>query len=140
MNRITLFQRVRPFAVYCLVLVPIILIITVIPSGIFRSETASPQLVQLAASNKYAAGSLEGVEPNKQVKVISGHSFEGMINAAQDHKRKRKMVDLTKNPEKNSMQTLINIWMDGSYSPIHKHTDYSEVISYMLMFYYNIFY
>ena len=36
------------------------------------------------------------------------------------------MTDLTYEPESNSMQVLVNTWIEGSYSPVHRHNDYSE--------------
>ena len=37
------------------------------------------------------------------------------------------MIDLTKDPPNNSLQSLMNTWVNGSYSPVHKHPDYAEV-------------
>ena len=36
------------------------------------------------------------------------------------------MVDYTREPEANDLQTILNTWTEGSYSPVHKHTDYAE--------------
>jgi cupin fold WbuC family metalloprotein len=36
------------------------------------------------------------------------------------------MNDLTRIPEENTLQTLLNTWTDGSYSPVHKHFEYAE--------------
>lgn len=78
-------------------------------------------------SQKYAAGSLKGLNTELDVKVLSDSLFSDMIIAAKNHPRKRKMSDLTKDPQRNSLQKLVNVWTNGSYSPIHKHLDYSEV-------------
>lgn len=40
--------------------------------------------------------------------------------------RGRKMVDYTREPETNDLQTIMNTWSEGSYSPVHKHTGYAE--------------
>ena len=37
------------------------------------------------------------------------------------------MNDLTQNAPENTLQTLLNTWTDGSYSPVHKHLEYAEV-------------
>ena len=36
------------------------------------------------------------------------------------------MVDFTRDPEHNDLQTIMNTWTEGSYSPVHKHTEYAE--------------
>lgn len=83
----------------------------------------------LGASDKYAAGQLRGASKADPVKVVSARLFSEMISTALAHPRKRKMVDLTKDPEQNSLQVLVNTWTNGSYSPIHRHDEYSEVLS-----------
>jgi hypothetical protein len=45
-----------------------------------------------------------GINKNQVSKVIDSSHFKAMISAASTHKRKRKMTDLTKKPEDNSMQ------------------------------------
>ena len=70
---------------------------------------------------------LLGLSSQNDVKVISNKNFIKLIEEASKHPRKRKMTDLTKNPKDNSMQVLINTWVEGSYSPIHYHEEYSEV-------------
>ena len=35
-------------------------------------------------------------------------------------------VDLTRNPRTNSLQTLLNTWVEGSVSPVHRHASYAE--------------
>lgn len=72
------------------------------------------------------AGQLEGAESYRGYKEITGNHFQSLKAAATAHKRGRKMNDLTKDPESNSLQTLLNTWTDGSYSPVHKHFDYAE--------------
>ncbi len=76
---------------------------------------------------KYAAESLKGLDSNDAFKVISSKNFDDLINEAKNKPRKRKMIDLTKDPKANKLQTLMNTWTEGSYSPVHKHSDYSEV-------------
>ena len=74
-------------------------------------EKTTIQAISPASSKKlYPAGSLEGIDSGAQVKAISTSTFAGMISAAYSHPRKRKMIDLTMDPEENSMQTLINTW------------------------------
>ena len=92
-----------------------------------HQNPAAPSNVALKPSTKYSATSIQGVEGSRGVKVISSNLFPGFINTAKNHNRKRKMNDLTKDPESNSMQTLVNTWTNGSFSPVHKHNDYSEV-------------
>lgn len=151
MSRLSLMQRMRPFLLYVVIIIPVVLFFTVVPAGIFPalntqvSTEPDPVLAEqvnfmdniidkkknspdmLVPSIKYAAGGIPGVESGKDVKVISGTHFGGLITDALTHSRKRKMVDFTKLPASNTMQTLINTWTDGSYSPVHRHNDYSEV-------------
>lgn len=77
-------------------------------------------LVTAVVTNKFAAGTLEGAEASRGYKEIKGTHFPNLISAALAHKRGRKMNDLTKDPPTNSLQTLLNTWTDGSYSPVHK--------------------
>ena len=77
-------------------------------------------LVTAMVTNKFAAGTLEGAEASRGYKEIKGTHFQSLISAALGHKRGRKMNDLTKDPPTNSLQTLLNTWTDGSYSPVHK--------------------
>jgi cupin fold WbuC family metalloprotein len=84
-------------------------------------------LIVVKPSKKYLAGSLTGLEGNRDVKVISSSVFDDMISEATNHPRKRKMIDFTKDPSTNTMQTLMNTWIEGSYSPVHKHQRYSEI-------------
>ena len=70
---------------------------------------------------------LLGLSSQNDIKVINNKYFNKLIEEASLHPRKRKMTDLTKDPKDNSMQVLINTWLEGSYSPIHYHDEYSEV-------------
>mmetsp|Transcript_22036 Transcript_22036/g.31655 ORF Transcript_22036/g.31655 Transcript_22036/m.31655 type:complete len:257 (+) Transcript_22036:1471-2241(+) len=79
-----------------------------------------------APPSTYTAGSMKGLESDLDVKIISTEYFDSLLASAYAHPRKRKMYDLTKNPEKNSMQSLMNVWTNGSFSPVHKHPDFSE--------------
>lgn len=143
MARPTLLQGMKPFVRYCLILTPVILIITAFMSGVFTlpglqasATTFTGSIVDtkkdtggiaLTPSTKYAAVNMQGLDRNNGVKVVAASSFDELISTARNHPRKRKMNDLTKDAESNSMQTLINTWTDGSYSPVHKHLEYSEV-------------
>jgi len=80
-----------------------------------NSDKIPDSAVVLSASSsigKYAAGELDGVSKNQDIKVISAAMFPGMIKSAKGHPRKRKMIDLTKDPPKNSIQTLMNTWIE----------------------------
>lgn len=87
----------------------------------------------VAPSNIYAAqkgfDSIENSNGNSRgLKTVDGKLFPKLIETAKNHPRKRKMIDITEDPTKNSLQTLLNTWTDGSYSPVHKHYEYAEVI------------
>lgn len=144
MPKSSFIQSMKPFVRYCMIITPVILIITAFTSGIFTTQTPTVGAdvgalnnkkdtemgVALLPSTKYAAVDVKGLHRNNDVKVVAAEKFSDLIVAAKNHPRKRKMNDLTKNAESNSMQTLINTWTDGSYSPVHKHVDYSEVMCY----------
>ena len=144
MARSSPMNSAKPLLKYCLFMVPLILLITALTMGIFsdsnhetitnavnsvnaHSVPDASRTVQLFPSSKYSAGILSGVSNSDNVKVVSTALYDGLISAAYAHPRKRKMVDLTKDPSTNSMQTLINTWTNGSYSPVHRHNQYSEV-------------
>ena len=80
------------------------------------------------APKAYAAdkGTLLGLSAEDSVKTVSSSSYKKLVDAAQTATRKRKMIDLTKDPQSNSMQVLLNTWSVGSFSPVHRHPDYSE--------------
>lgn len=86
----------------------------------------------LKLSKKYLAEQSNNIRinSNQNVKVISSSIYHELIKSADKHPRKRKMTDLTKEPNTNTLQTLINTWISGSYSPVHRHETYSEVVSY----------
>ncbi len=123
----------------CVWMVSLLIVITFIIATVLSSVrmintgTSSPapstsrsiQLVQ--PSLQYRAESIDSMKPNQSFKVVNSDIFDNLIAKAVQHPRKRKMIDITKDPEDNSMQTLINTWVNGSYSPVHKHEDYSEV-------------
>ena len=50
-----------------------------------------------------------GIKSDQVVKLIDSSYFDSMIAAALKEPRKRKMVDLTKNPTGNTMQVAISI-------------------------------
>jgi hypothetical protein len=64
----------------------------------------------------YKAGSVPGLENDRNVKVVSTSYFESLVSNAYSHKRKRKMTDITKDAPNNSLQTLINTWTNGRYA------------------------
>ena len=76
--------------------------------------------------HKASKGEDLAIDINSPVKVVNLASFPGLLEKAKTHPRKRKMTDLTMNPEKNTLQVLVNTWIEGSYSPVHMHPQYSE--------------
>eukprot|EP01041_Mallomonas_annulata_P007078 gene7078-14398_t len=82
----------------------------------------------LMAPKNYAAnkGLILGLDSENDIKIVNKKYFPSMIESAMKHPRKRKMSDLTKDPQHNSMQILVNTWTNGSYSPVHFHSEYSE--------------
>ena len=90
-----------------------------VPQAAPASDTTGG-LTTALVTNKFAAGTLEGAEASRGYKEIKGTHFPNLISSALAHKRGRKMNDLTKDPTTNSLQTLLNTWTDGSYSPVHK--------------------
>ena len=84
------------------------------------APTGGKGLETAMVTSKFAAGKLEGAESDRGYKEIKDTHFPNLISSALAHKRGRKMNDLTKDPSTNSLQTLLNTWTDGSYSPVHK--------------------
>ncbi|KAJ1412328.1 hypothetical protein B484DRAFT_402337 [Ochromonadaceae sp. CCMP2298] len=83
-------------------------------------------VVRVRLSKKYAATGLRGAEQQLNVKLLSARHFPLLVDLARASPRLRKMTDLTKEPSTNSLQVLVNTWTSGSYSPVHRHDDYSE--------------
>ena len=77
-------------------------------------------------SYKANSGEILGVDNYSAIKLINARKFDEVIDIAKSSKRKRKMIDLTRDPHNNNMQVLFNTWTAGSYSPVHKHLEYSE--------------
>lgn len=94
----------------------------------------SNHYVELKLSSQYTASQLKSINSSNHTKIISSLIYDELLQSAYSHPRKRKMVDLTKSPRTNSMQTLINTWIEGSYSPIHRHETHSEVTVQQLSF------
>ncbi|KAK3284012.1 hypothetical protein CYMTET_8312 [Cymbomonas tetramitiformis] len=80
----------------------------------------------LAPITTFTADQLVGLEPSIGVKEITVQHFDSMIKTAKATDRKRKMVDLTQDPARNDLQTMMNTWIEGSYSPVHLHREYAE--------------
>lgn len=120
------YYKLPPFWMGLLFSLFLVLIITRFSS----TSTSLPLSTGLSASNhpvQYKAiTSFAGLDSTNNVKTIGGNCFQNLIETATLSQRKRKMVDLTKDAEQNSMQTLLNTWIEGSYSPVHSHMDYSE--------------
>ena len=61
--------------------------------------------------NQYSATKgINGVDAENSVKVISTDAYSSLVSLATNSTRRRRMVDLTQDPTRNSMQTLINTW------------------------------
>jgi hypothetical protein len=144
------YQRLRPLIAGISLLTLIALAYTLFHGGLAQFQISSGgadvphlkaqanednyyegRLTKLTPSTKYSAGVVPSLETNKDVKVVSANLFDTMVGIAKTHSRKRKMLDLTKHAENNSMQTLINTWTEGSYSPVHRHDGYSEVCAHL---------
>ena len=94
-------------------------------------EIGKTQTLRYASTNApkaYAAdkGQLLGTDAEAAIKVVNSSKFKALVAAAKGAPRLRKMIDLTKDPQSNPMQVLLNTWTAGSYSPVHRHPDYSE--------------
>ena len=97
-------------------------------SSTSSSLSSSTKFASTSPPNSYKAdtGDLLGVSPESSIKIVNSGRFEALVQAAVASPRGRKMVDLTQSPATNSMQVLLNTWTSGSYSPVHRHPDYSE--------------
>lgn len=91
----------------------------------------------VGSSNSYATtnrpdaykalrGEILNVNADHSVKAVNSKYFKELISTASQTQRKRKMTDLTKDSPNNTMQVLLNTWIEGSYSPVHRHDEYSE--------------
>ena len=69
----------------------------------------------------HAADGTGGVRSADGVKPVFAAGFKDLISAAQAHPRRRRMSDFTRTPSENGLQNLMNIWAEGSYSPVHLH-------------------
>lgn len=132
MKKNTLLQKVKPFIRYSLAMLTVLLLtVFLVRSDGLTLNNKIPgkdeNNLRLSASRKYAASTMEGLDNNANAKTVNSKVFSGLIAAARQHPRGRKMTDLTKIPEQNSLQTLINTWIEGSFSPVHYHDHYSEV-------------
>jgi len=119
----------QSLAVIFFVLIVLLIVVLLNEGGGANAETTS--LFAKTASNapkSYAAdkGDLLGINANDKVKIVNSARFEGLLAAAKAAPRLRKMVDLTKDPETNDMQVLLNTWTPGSFSPVHRHGEYGE--------------
>jgi hypothetical protein len=90
-----------------------LLLVVLVYSLSSRTESGATQVRggAIGLDKKYAAShSVGGLSSDQNVKVISTSQFSELISQASNTTRKRKMVDLTKNPETNGLQTLLNTW------------------------------
>ena len=60
------------------------------------------------------------------MKPVFATGFKELISAAQAHPRRRRMIDFTRSPSDNGLQNLMNVWTEGSYSPVHLHEGWAE--------------
>jgi hypothetical protein len=118
------------FSIVLLVLVLLcVTVMEVVSTSTSVGEKTKTVEMALKPSKKYSASLMPGVDPESDVKVVSSSIFAELIETATKHPRGRKMNDLTKDPVHNSMQVLVNTWTSGSFSPVHKHDEYSEVVA-----------
>ena len=74
----------------------------------------------------HAADGTGGVRSGDGVKPVFATGFKELISAAQAHPRRRRMIDFTRTPRDNGLQNLMNVWTEGSYSPVHLHEGWAE--------------
>ena len=96
------------------------------PKGSTSSSGSTTTFATTSNPHKASKGEDLSIDINSPVKVVNLASYPGLLEKAKTHPRKRKMTDLTMNPEKNSLQILVNTWIEGSFSPVHMHPHYSE--------------
>ena len=140
-NQTTPSRLCKPiFSLMPLLLLLVLITVIVVSSQQSVSTSGQPGAVETKSirggaevsfattSNPHKASKGEdlAIDINSPVKVVNLASFPGLYEKAKAHPRKRKMTDLTMNPEKNTLQVLVNTWMEGSYSPVHMHPHYSE--------------
>lgn len=125
-------KRDSTILVWCILVVIFVVVILIdrkLISPRFSYDTSS-DLNKFAShqqtDNYTAISGLPNLNRDLNAKVISSDSFDQLIATAKAHPRKRRMVDLTKDPLTSSMQSLLNVWYNGSYSPVHKHANFSE--------------
>ena len=95
-------------------------------SSTTTTTTTTTKFATTANPHRAGKGEDLNIQITSPVKVVSRAAFAGLLDKAKAHPRKRKMTDLTMNPETNSLQVLVNTWTEGSYSPVHMHPTYSE--------------
>jgi cupin fold WbuC family metalloprotein len=91
-----------------------------------RMSTSEAKFATTVNPHKAGKGDDLGIDLASSVKVINRKSYAALLDKAKAHPRLRKMTDLTKDPEKNGLQVLVNTWYEGSFSPVHMHPTYSE--------------
>ena len=74
----------------------------------------------------HAADGTGGVRSADGVKPVFATGFKELISSAQAHPRRRRMIDFTRTPSDNRLQNLMNVWSEGSYSPVHLHEGWAE--------------
>jgi hypothetical protein len=56
---------------------------------------------------EYRAASVQGMDAEAGVKPLDSSYFDGLVEAARAHPRRRRMVDLTRDPSTNKLQNLV---------------------------------
>ncbi|CAK0838632.1 unnamed protein product [Prorocentrum cordatum] len=87
---------------------------------------AAPRPLVQAPPPTAGAISPAGVSADSGVKQIFASQFDDLVSTAKKHKRGRRMADFTRDAENNPLQTLLNTWTEGSYSPVHRHDLWAE--------------
>ena len=95
-------------------------------SGVHPVKASERTMVSSPSANpQHAAINLASTGLSSS--ALPSNKIDDMIKAATASPRKRKMYDMTTNPTMNQLQTLVNVWIEGSYSPVHKHIGFTEI-------------
>ena len=136
--RLQVIGRVSVVAVTFFILLIVVLVasdirlsstnIATAPSSSSSSSSSSSKFASTSPPKSYKAnkGAALGLDANDSIKLVNAAHFPALLQAAAATSRRRQMIDLTQSPSTNSMQVLLNTWTRGSYSPVHRHPDYSE--------------
>jgi cupin fold WbuC family metalloprotein len=87
---------------------------------------AGAEVVTAPPPSKGADAPGGGVKATDGVKPVFSSPFSEMVSRAKADQRRRRMTDFTIDPKTAPLQTILNTWIEGSYSPIHLHEHWSE--------------